>query len=259
MDAPRGSRPPEIVFFDVGDTLVRAEPSWADVYLSVCAAHGLELDRSRLEAALVEATKGWDQLGPFEASEEASYRRIKAFDGAVLASLGHPDLPDSFFRAIEGAFASLSAWHIFPDVFPVLDALEAAGVRRAVISNWLWDAPELLHGLRLASRFEALVISARVGYQKPHPAIFRHALEVTGTGAERALHVGDSYRGDVLGARSVGIAPVLIARSHSDGARPRNGPPAEDPVPVIADLYGLLELLDLPVRERAGTAEATST
>ena len=26
---------PELVFFDVGDTLVRPDPSWADIYLRV--------------------------------------------------------------------------------------------------------------------------------------------------------------------------------------------------------------------------------
>ena len=35
---------------------------------------------------------------------------------------------------------------------------------------------ELIHDLELARHFEKLVISARVGFQKPNPGIFQHAL-----------------------------------------------------------------------------------
>jgi putative hydrolase of the HAD superfamily len=233
----------ELVFFDVGDTLVRADPSWADVYMGACRSFGLEVEPAELAGALRGATQGgaWSFEGPFEATSEASYQRVRAFDAEVFERLGHRDLPDDFFRTIERAFAAREAWHVFPDVLPALDALAAAGIRRAVISNWLWGAPELLHELDLASRFEALVISARVGYQKPHQGIFRHALEVTGVAPERSVHVGDSYRADAMGASAVGIRPVLIDRSGGDGA----GPVAPDGpnVPVVRDLLELVDLL----------------
>ena len=72
-----------------------------------------------------------------------------------------------------------------------------AGIRLCVISNFVWGAPELIHDLELARHFETLVISARVGFQKPNPGIFQHALEQMQVAPERAMHVGDSYRADV--------------------------------------------------------------
>lgn len=233
----------ELVFFDVGDTLIRADPSWADVYLGACRWFGLDVEPAELARALREATQGgaWSFEGPFEASPEASYQRVRAFDAEVFERLGHRDLPDDFFRSIERAFAAREAWHVFPDVLPALDALAAAGIRRAVISNWLWGAPELLHELDLASCFEALVISARVGYQKPHQGIFRHALEVTGVAPEQSVHVGDSYRADAMGASAVGIWPVLIDRSGGDGAAPVS--PDGPDVAVVRDLLELVDLL----------------
>src|SRR5205814_1467871 len=116
----------------------------------------------------------------------------------------------------------------------------AAGIRLAVISNWTWAAPELLHDLELARHFESLIISSRVGFQKPHSAIFRHALEVMRVSPDRAVHVGDSYAADVLGARSVGIAPVFIARGFGREGPNRSRVPAGDPVPIVNDLTGLL-------------------
>lgn len=248
---------PEIVFFDLGDTLVRVVGGWTDIYLSVCREHGLEIDSQALAAALHESAKSgaWDEEGPFEATEAASFARIRAADQAVLDRLGYRDLPDRFFRALEAAFARATAWHVFPDVLPALDALGEAGIRRAVISNWLWSGPELLHNLELARHFEAVVISSRVGYNKPAAEIFRHALDVTGADPERAIHVGDSYRNDVLGARRAGIRPVLIDRPTSDPVRRRAEVPAGDTVPIVSDLTELLALLDLAV-DRAAPVQA---
>ncbi len=240
---------PEVVFFDLGDTLIRAHPSWAGVYRAGLREHGIEVPEEELERALYERTKtgAWAFEGPFDATEEASYERIKAFDAAVLAELGHADLPDEIFRSIEDAFLRVSSWYVFPDVVPAVEALSGAGLRLAVISNWLWGGPELLHALELARHFEALVISAHVGFQKPHPQIFEHGLEVMGVSPERAVHVGDNYQADVVGARRVGIAAVLLERRPADGARrPGSRDRAAEPdLPVVGDLLELVDLLGI--------------
>ena len=235
---------PQVLFFDLGDTLIRAHPSWAGVYRLGLVDAGIEADEAELEQALRDASQagGWALDGPFEATEEASFERVKQFDAAVLASLGYPGLPDEVFRRVEAAFLARSAWYVFPDVLPAIEALDAAGVRMAVISNWLWGGHELLHSLELARHFEALVISARVGFNKPHPGIFAHALAAMQVAPVDAVHVGDSYGADVVGARGVGITPVLIDRRQPDKARVREE--YDDPdLPVIGDLLELLDLL----------------
>jgi putative hydrolase of the HAD superfamily len=234
---------PEVVFLDVGDTLVRAHPSWEAVYLAVLRDFGIDVDEGTLRSALDDTFgAGVDYVeGPFEATREASYQRLKSFDTQVLAALGRPEPPDAFFRALEEAFAVRSAWWVFEDVPAALTALSDGGFRLAVISNWAWSAPELLHTLELARHFEALVISDRVGYLKPHRLIFEHSLEVMGVPSDRAVHVGDSLRADVAGARGAGIRPVLIDRHTHAHGHGRQHPPED--VPVIGDLFGLLDLL----------------
>jgi putative hydrolase of the HAD superfamily len=238
---------PQVVFLDVGDTLVRAHPSWAFVYRGVLAQHGIDVDEDTLRAALEQTFgEGGDYVeGPFAPSREASYQRLKSFDSRVLAVLGYAQPDDAFFRALEEAFTVRSAWWVFEDVLPALDAMLAAGLRLGVISNWTWNAPELLHTLDLARHFEAMIISDRVGYLKPHARIFEHALGVLGVKASQAVHVGDSIRSDVKGALGAGIQPVLIDRGthvHRDGTRPL--PPYG--VPVVGDLLELLDLLLVP-------------
>ena len=241
---------PDVVFLDLGDTLVRAHPSWVEVYAQAFPTFGVEIAREDFQRAFSEAFDEGENEGPFEATEEASYRRLKELDGRVFAKLGYPDLPDEFFRRVEEAFAADSSWWVFPDVIPALDALVSEGIRLGVISNWSWQAPELLHDLELARHFEALIISARVGYLKPHRGIFDHALGVMRVSPERAVHVGDSVRADVEGSRAAGINPVLIDRSTHVHAHHNDALPPG--VPVITDLFGLLDLLD--VRRPAAAA-----
>jgi putative hydrolase of the HAD superfamily len=234
-------RCPELIFFDVGDTLMRAEPSWTGLYLEACHAWGLQVERSDLERAFVTALgEGlFDPHGPFDATPEGSYQRVKVFDQRVMELIGLHDVPDEFFRSLEAHFQRRASWHVFPDVHPALVAIQEAGIRRAVLSNWVWGLPELLHEVELAHHFEAMIVSARVGFQKPQAEIFRHALEVTGMTPDRVLHVGDTPSADVAGAQSVGITPILIDRF----GRVPGGVPG---VALIRDLAALLDLIGVP-------------
>ncbi len=243
--APAWPRP-EIVFFDIGDTLIRVDPAWTGAYLAAATSWGLDVDGNALAKAFATALgEGlWDSHGPFEATPEASYQRIKQFDVRAMALLGYRDLPDSFYRHLGQFFEQRAAWHVFADAHPVLEALTAAGIRRAVISNWVWVLPELLHDLQLAHPFETIVASARVGYVKPQREIFAHAIELTGVRPDRAVHVGDNPDADVAGASALGIRPVLLDRA----ARYSGGLPGRPDVPVVADLYGLLPLLGVEVQ-----------
>ena len=232
---------PELVTLDLGDTLIRPDPSWAEVYRAATIDAGVPVTPERLAVGFAAALGSGllDDAGPFEVSPEASYERIRRFDEAIMAGAGLPGLPDSFYRAVAARFGDPASWHVFPDVRPALARLQAAGIRLAVISNWVWDGARLLDELGLADRFVTIVISDRVGYGKPHPAIFRAALDAAGVPAGRAMHVGDSYAKDVLGASAAGMAAMLLVR---DEASPPG--PAQDLPEAVTIVRGLDEVVD---------------
>lgn len=239
---------PDVVFLDVGDTLIRAHPSWAAVYRHGLREFGIEVDEKDLERALlqeVQTDPWWLDENPFEATPEESFARISRFDAQVLARLGHADLPEDAFRRIEDAFARRAAWYVYPDVLPALDALIDAGLRLCIISNFVWGGPELFHDLELSRHFEHLVVSARVGFQKPSEAIFRHALDLMRVTPERAIHVGDSYRADILGARRVGMRSVMIVRESADADFLRAEHEDDAELVLVSDLFELLDLLGI--------------
>lgn len=119
---------------------------------------------------------------------------------------------------------------LYPDALPALDALDAAGVPVAVVSNWDCGLPGVLGSLGVAHRFAAVAVSAVVGAAKPAPAIFHHALERLGVRPGAALHCGDMPVADCEGARAAGIRAVLLDRA---GGHP------ESPCPRIATLAEL--------------------
>ena len=235
---------PSVVLIDVGDTMARANPSWLDVYSTVFEKYDIETSQPAFEQAFRAAWAEWAHEGPFEATEEASFQRLTELDQLVFDRLGYPDLPAAFFHDIDLAFRKRSAFFVFPDVIPALDAMLDAGLRLAVVSNWGWHAPELLQTLELARHFEVMSISARVGYQKPHAAIFEHALELLDVQPDQAIHVGDDPEADVVGARGVGIEPVLIDRKGRIDT-PLGDGTETGTVPTIHDFGDLLDLLGI--------------
>ena len=214
MMEARSGAPLRAVFLDIGDTVMRPNPSWEHVYAIAFREYGVDVEVDDLRAALRRAYHhggfGFDDR--FEASEETSFARTMEIDRSALADLGVGPMPESFFRRLSDLFLLTSNWHVFPDVAPVLTALRGRGLVIGAVSNWVWQLPELLHALDLVSHFDFIAASSRIGFEKPHPEIFRWALEQARSEPAQAIHVGDHLDADVDGARGVGIEPVLIDR-----------------------------------------------
>jgi putative hydrolase of the HAD superfamily len=233
--------PLRAVFLDIGDTCMRPNPSWEHIYAIAFEESGVEVSIDELHAALRRAYHhgGWGFEGGFEATEEVSFRRTMQIDQAAIAELGIGPMPEAFYRRLSELFLVTSNWHVFPDVMPALDALKQRGLIIGAVSNWVWQLPELLHSLELVRHFDFIAASARVGFEKPHPEIFRYALAQARIEPAEALHVGDHLDADVAGARGVGIDAVLIDRRE-------RFTPADVPegVPLIRSLSELLPVVD---------------
>lgn len=233
--------PLRAVFLDIGDTVMRPNPSWEHVYAMAFKEFGLSVEMEDLDRALRDAYRhgGWGMEAGFDPSEETSFRRTMEIDGAAIAALGLTPMPEAFYRRLSELFLVSSHWHIFPDAYPALEALKARGLIVGAVSNWVWNLPELLHALDIVGSFDFIAASARIGYEKPHRRIFEWALERAGVTPEVVIHVGDHIDADVEGARAVGISAVLIDRfeRHADADLPEG-------VPRISSLEELIPIVD---------------
>ena len=98
-----------------------------------------------------------------------------------------------------------------------------------IVSNHVPELPALVEDLGLAGWFDAVVTSARVGFEKPHPRLFAAARAVSPD--PRIWMIGDNPIADVAGARSVGIDAILVRTRH-------------DVSPRADDLWGVAAILD---------------
>lgn len=138
------------------------------------------------------------------------------FEGRIhaLCHTLHLEVPRAAIKAI--ATTLVTAWQQYipldPECLQVLQELHS-GYTLGLISNF--DHPPHVHqvlneqGLR--QWFSVIVISGEVGVEKPHPQIFRFALEQTGMTPADVVYVGDTAE-DVQGARAAGMHPILIRR-----------------------------------------------
>ena len=102
-------------------------------------------------------------------------------------------------------------WCVVPDrLGDALDAMRAGGVKTAIISNSEGMLEGLFRDLGIRDHFDLVVDSGLVGVEKPDPRIFGFALDHFGIAPSRALHLGDIFATDILGARAAGIRYGLI-------------------------------------------------
>jgi putative hydrolase of the HAD superfamily len=105
-----------------------------------------------------------------------------------------------------------SSWKKLPGVDELLASLRRKGYRLAVVSNWHGILEEILRYHGVMGVVDVVLTSSQVGRKKPHPLMFRSALERLDASESATIHVGDSLEEDVAGAQEVGIRPVYLQR-----------------------------------------------
>ena len=204
------------VFFDAAGTLIAVNGSVGGIYARLAQQHGKAVGVTDLEAGFGRAFAAAPPMafpgaaaGDIPELEKKWWRDLVH---QVFSSLGPFAAFDDYFDELYGFFAQPQAWRLYPDTQPALAALHTRGIRLGVISNFDSRLFGLLDGLGIAQFFDPVVISTRAGAAKPETAIFNQALAHHGLAPEHAVHVGDSYEMDVLGAQTAGLRPVLIDR-----------------------------------------------
>jgi putative hydrolase of the HAD superfamily len=102
--------------------------------------------------------------------------------------------------------------------------VRAAGAANVIVTNNIREFDGRWQRLIPMDIFDHVVDSSQVGFRKPNPAIFHHALGLVGARAERAVFL-DDYDGNVAAAAELGIHGILV------------GP---DPQPAISALRAVL-------------------
>jgi HAD superfamily hydrolase (TIGR01662 family) len=215
------------VFFDVDFTLIHPGPRFQGAgYAAACRRHGLAVDAGRFTQAVAGAAAVLDSGDDlYDAELFVRYcRRIIELMGGVSPAA------DTVARELYVEWAEHHHFSLYDDVRESLEALVDLDIRLGLISNSHRPLDSFIDHFDLGRFFTVAVSSAEHGYLKPHPEIFQAALGRMRVEAARAVMVGDSLRHDVVGARQVGMAGILLARGE---------PPPTREVTVIGTLRDL--------------------
>ncbi|MBZ5545420.1 MAG: HAD family hydrolase, partial [Acidobacteriia bacterium] len=116
-------------------------------------------------------------------------------------------------QRVADGFRDITLWsRVLPETPLFLAKLRAQGYYLGVISNSIGTMEQQLQRVGLRQHFELVIDSALVGVEKPHPEIFRIALERAGIAAADTVFVGDTNATDMGGAHLAGLRGVLIDR-----------------------------------------------
>ncbi len=109
-----------------------------------------------------------------------------------------------------------------PGVLSMLEVL-APHYRMGVVSNFFLPGTvdEVLEQFHIRHRFAFAVNSADIGFKKPDPRIYVHALSLAGCSASDVCFVGDNLENDVRAPIRHGMYAVHFDRRHSAAATPR--------------------------------------
>jgi putative hydrolase of the HAD superfamily len=203
------------VFFDAGNTLLMPYPSVEEVCVEVLEGRGLRPDLDGIRRGLERSERYYEERywadDTFWASEEEAAAIWSEMFSMALEEAGIGDR-EALGRLLYEEFGNGERWALYPDVLPAMERLRAMGMRMGIISNWDVRLPGLCHHLGLSRYLDFVISSANLGRIKPEASIFQSALGRAGVAPREAVHVGDHYFADVLGARAAGIYPVLLDR-----------------------------------------------
>lgn len=207
------------IFFDAGNTLLRM--NYADIAAALgrlgVAASATDVQRAEWAARVRLDTEVLAQASSTE-SRETHLRYLRyILEGVGVTDESTIDAVDAWRRAYN---LPVGLWNTAdPDAAAALDAVRAAGVRSAVISNSNGTIRSLMTRLALIDRLDFVIDSGEEGVEKPDPRIFQTALARAGVKPEETAYIGDLYSIDVRGARGAGLRPILLDPGRCWGPR----------------------------------------
>ena len=210
------------ISFDFYNTLVQFWPPLDEIQQAACRELGLSVSKSSLEHGYSVADGYFNQEnGRRSLASRSAEERLEFFARYEQMILENAGLPVSLALAgqvWEMAMTIPKDFVPFDDTIPSLAALQEQGYRLGVLTNLRRDIGELCRQLGLAPYLDFCITAEEAGAEKPHAPMFLAALERVSVDAAEAVHVGDQFESDILGARAVGIHGVLIDRGgwHSE-------------------------------------------
>ena len=196
------------VIFDLDDTLYdfTSAHTMALPRVTEYARYTLDLSPERFEVLQREAFRRQkERLGNCAATHNRLIRFQLMLEAAGKPISYAPEMADLYWRTL------LERIRPMPGAVDTLASLRFAGLTVGVGSNMTadWQYAKLKR-LGLMTYVDFIVTSEEAGVEKPDATLFLLCAEKAGCAPEECAFVGDSLRGDAMGARDAGMAAYWL-------------------------------------------------
>jgi len=252
----------QVVLFDLGGTLLHYEqpPENSFDALNVKALSALLNAAAQVGVRVPDPELAIRAVGRMASAMEARASRTQYANTAEviiregLEAVGVTLPPKAWDAGLAAYYDTVSAIvkPVTGNAPAVLAQLAGQGLGLGLVSNTFW-APAM-HDADLA-RFDLLdylpvrVYSCVFGMTKPHPSIYRHALDKLDVAPAEAIFVGDKLKVDVAGPQKLGMRAVLVVSPFRVEDDPGITPDAR--IQTLDELPAIIEAWDRALEAQA--------
>ncbi|GJP53205.1 hypothetical protein CLOM_g12838 [Closterium sp. NIES-68] len=198
---------PRALLVDAMGTLIETSEQEHKVYESVGQKYGVSLSAEEI-------------LRRYQTAYSKPWRGALRYEGEALPFWHHVISEStgcsnpSYTEELHGYYATNSAWRLSdPHAHEAFAAIRRAGIKVAVVSNFDSRLRSVLESLGCLNCFDAVAVSAEVRAEKPSPEIFHAACDMLNVRPDEVVHVGDSRKNDIGGAKAAGCGGALLWKS----------------------------------------------
>lgn len=207
------------VFFDWFNTLAHYYPPREELESQALKELGFNISPKTISPGLYLADKNFYEenmrLPVRQRSREEQIKVYTGFQRIMLQEIGIIPAEELVSKLMTRMLQlnSIMKFVLFDDVDITLKYSKAKKLTVGLLTNLQSEVDSVCRELGIAGYVDFTVTSGEVGADKPNPPIFLKALELANAKASETIHVGDQYQNDVIGARGVGISPILLDRA----------------------------------------------
>lgn len=232
-----GAKP--VLFWDFHGTLTLPDFNWLDaaIQASLNVAPQKKIDRQRLIENLSASCLPWFTIesrdtrsltapGAWWAHCEENFTRmyIKSGYSEEEARVMAPKIRDEIL--------DIKSYKLYDDTASTLKTLQKKGYRSYILSNNFPELESIVEQLGLLPYFEKVIVSAKVGFDKPRREIFEEARRQA-QNPKNCWMIGDNVQDDIEGGNVAGFTTVAVHGADAPSADYR-----------IDNLAEILDVLD---------------
>jgi putative hydrolase of the HAD superfamily len=206
---------PRALLLDLDDTILDDSSGVIECWRGACEAHADQLGsvtpQALFDTVQTVSVEYWSDPERHRVGRLDLLKARQEVVARALRVLGL-DAPDVALRiATTYAKARHERMRPFDDAIDTVRWFRARGCRLALLTNGAHEAQRAkIDRFELEGLFDAVLIEGALGFGKPDPRVYRHALDALGVAAADTWMVGDNLEWDVCGPQKLGIVGIWI-------------------------------------------------